>query len=54
MHARPAHPLPDGVSITPEGQRPDQEPSLAARNNGGVVPGSAPAPAGRREALLVL
>ena len=54
LHARPAHPLPDGVSITPEGQRPDQEPSLAARNNGGVVPGSAPAPAGRREALLVL
>ncbi|SDG27446.1 ferrochelatase [Klenkia brasiliensis] len=42
------------MSITPDGQRPDEEPSLAARNNGGVVPGSAPAPAGRREALLVL
>ncbi|WP_243470028.1 ferrochelatase [Klenkia marina] len=54
LPARPAHPLPDGVSITPEGQRPDAEPSLAARNNGGVVPGAEPAPAGRREALLVL
>ncbi|GHE07788.1 ferrochelatase [Klenkia taihuensis] len=42
------------MSITPDGQRPDEAPSLAARNNGGVVPGSAPAPAGRREALLVL
>src|SRR4051794_37487392 len=32
----------------------DAEPSLAVRNNGGVPPSSAPAPAGRREALLVL
>ena len=36
------------------GQPPDQEPSLAARNNGGAAPSSEPAPAGRREALLVL
>ncbi len=42
------------VDITPAGQRPDQDPSLAARNNGGVAPSSAPAPAGRREALLLL
>ena len=52
--ARPQHPLPDGVSITPAGQRPNEDPSLAVRNNGGVEPSSAPAPAGRREALLVL
>ncbi|MCU1615928.1 MAG: hemH, partial [Frankiales bacterium] len=52
--ARPAHPLPEGASITPAGQRPDEEPSLAVRNNGGVPPSSEPAPAGRREALLVL
>src|SRR4051794_35122437 len=32
----------------------DAEPSLAVRNNGGVPPSSAPAPAGRRDALLVL
>ncbi|RBY97772.1 ferrochelatase [Blastococcus sp. TF02-8] len=42
------------VDITPDGQRPDQDPSLAVRNNGGVEPSSAPAPAGRREALLLL
>ncbi|MGR7026806.1 ferrochelatase [Geodermatophilus sp. URMC 62] len=36
------------------GQRPDEDPSLAVRNNGGAPPSSAPAPAGRREALLVL
>ncbi|MGY1669926.1 ferrochelatase [Geodermatophilus sp. SYSU D00710] len=36
------------------GQRPDEEPSLAVRNNGGTPPSAAPAPAGRREALLVL
>lgn len=54
LPARPVHPLPDGVSITPDGQQPNEDPSLAARNNGGVVPGAAPAPAGRREALLVL
>jgi ferrochelatase len=52
--ARPRHPLPEGASITPAGQRPDQEPSLAVRNNGGVAPSADPAPAGRREALLVL
>ena len=42
------------VDITPPGQRPDQDPSLAVRNNGGVPPATDPAPAGRREALLVL
>jgi ferrochelatase len=42
------------VDITPAGQRPDEDPSLAARNNGGIEPSSAPAPAGRREALLLL
>jgi protoporphyrin/coproporphyrin ferrochelatase len=52
--SRPHHPLPDGASITPAGQQPDEEPSLAVRNNGGVAPSTAPAPAGRREALLVL
>ncbi|MCZ2829341.1 ferrochelatase [Modestobacter sp. VKM Ac-2986] len=52
--ARPRHPLPEGVSITPAGQEPNADPSLAVRNNGGVEPSSAPAPAGRREALLVL
>ncbi|SHN77677.1 ferrochelatase [Geodermatophilus obscurus] len=41
------------VDINP-GQRPDQDPSLAVRNNGGVPPSADPAPAGRREALLVL
>ena len=38
------HPLPEGASITPPGQRPDEEPSLAVRNNGGVAPSSAPGP----------
>jgi ferrochelatase len=52
--ARPRHPLPEGASITPAGQQPDQEPSLAVRNNGGVAPSADPAPPGRREALLVL
>ena len=42
------------VDITPAGQRPDEDPSLAVRNNGGTAPSSSPAPAGRREALLVL
>lgn len=42
------------VDITPAGQRPDDDPSLAVRNNGGAEPSSAPAPAGRREALLLL
>ena len=41
------------VDINP-GQRPDEDPSLAVRNNGGVPPSAEPAPAGRREALLVL
>jgi ferrochelatase len=52
--SRPRHPLPDGASITPPGQGPDEDPSLAVRNNGGTAPSSSPAPAGRREALLVL
>ncbi|MGY1624399.1 ferrochelatase [Geodermatophilus sp. SYSU D00965] len=42
------------VEITPAGQRPDEEPSLAVRNNGGILPSSDPAPAGRRDALLLL
>jgi ferrochelatase len=42
------------VDITPAGQRPDQDPSLAVRNNGGVAPSTEPSPRGRREALLVL
>jgi ferrochelatase len=42
------------VDITPAGQRPDEEPSLAVGNNGGTPPSTEPAPAGRREALLVL
>ncbi|MGY2005096.1 ferrochelatase [Blastococcus sp. SYSU DS1024] len=42
------------VDITPAGQRPDQDPSLAVRNNGGVPPSAEPAPPGRREALLLL
>jgi ferrochelatase len=52
--SRPRHPLPEGASITPAGQRPDQDPSLAVRNNGGRAPSADPAPPGRREALLVL
>src|SRR4051812_28693454 len=46
-------PLASDVGIYP-GQRPDEDPSLAVRNNGGTPPPSSPAPAGRREALLVL
>jgi len=42
------------VPITPPGQAPNEDPSLAVRNNGGAAPGAEPAPAGRREALLVL
>jgi ferrochelatase len=42
------------VDITPAGQRPDEDPSLAVRNNGGSPPSREPAPGGRREALLVL
>jgi ferrochelatase len=42
------------VDITPAGQRPDEDPSLAVRNNGGATPSAEPAPPGRREALLVL
>jgi ferrochelatase len=42
------------VDITPAGQRPDEDPSLAVRNNGGAEPSAEPAPAGRREALLLL
>jgi protoporphyrin/coproporphyrin ferrochelatase len=47
-------PLASDVDITPAGQRPDEDPSLAVRNNGGAAPPTEPAPAGRREALLVL
>ena len=47
-------PLASDVDITPAGQRPDEDPSLAVRNNGGAPPSTEPAPAGRREALLVL
>jgi ferrochelatase len=50
----PLHPMPEGASITPADQQPDQDPSLAVRNNGGVAPAAEPAPAGRRDALLVL
>jgi ferrochelatase len=47
-------PLATDVDITPAGQRPDEDPSLAVRNNGGVPPSAEPAPPGRREAVLVL
>ncbi len=47
-------PLATDVDITPAGQRPDEDPSLAARNNGGTTPSAGAAPPGRREALLVL
>jgi ferrochelatase len=43
-----------GVGDIFAGQRPDEDPSLAVRNNGGAEPSTAPSPAGRREALLVL
>ena len=46
-------PLASDVDIN-AGQRPDEDPSLAVRNNGGTEPAAEPAPAGRREALLVL
>src|SRR5690348_7023620 len=46
-------PLASDVDIY-AGQRPDEDPSLAVRNNGGVAPSAVPAPAGRREALLLL
>jgi protoporphyrin/coproporphyrin ferrochelatase len=46
--------MPEGASITPAGQRPDQDPSLAVRNNGGRPPAATPAPPGRREAVLLL
>jgi len=46
-------PLASDVDIHP-GQRPDEDPSLAVRNNGGSEPPTSPAPSGRREALLVL
>jgi protoporphyrin/coproporphyrin ferrochelatase len=36
------------------GQRPDEDPSLAVRNNGGTPPSAEPPPPGRREALLLL
>ncbi|MCW2696559.1 MAG: hemH, partial [Modestobacter sp.] len=52
--ARPRHPLPGGTAITPPDQQPNADPSLAVRNNGGRAPSVEPAPAGRREALLVL
>ncbi len=42
------------VAITPAGQAPDEDPSLAVRNNGGAAPSADPAPAGRREAVLLL
>ncbi|SEO43447.1 ferrochelatase [Trujillonella endophytica] len=46
-------PLATDVDIHP-GQAPDDDPSLAVRNNGGAAPAARPAPPGRREALLVL
>jgi ferrochelatase len=46
-------PLASDVDIYAD-QPPDQEPSLAVRNNGGTLPAAVPAPPGRREALLVL
>jgi ferrochelatase len=46
-------PLASDVDIHP-GQRPDEDPSLAVRNNGGAEPSREPAPPARREALLVL
>ena len=46
-------PLASDVDIF-AGLRPDEDPSLAVRNNGGAEPSAAPAPVGRREALLLL
>ncbi|MGY1620078.1 ferrochelatase [Geodermatophilus sp. SYSU D00691] len=46
--------MPRAIVDLHPGQRPDEDPSLAVRNNGGTAPSSAPAPAGRREALLLL
>ena len=46
-------PLASDVDIHP-GQGPDEDPSLAVRNNGGTPPSADPAPSGRREALLLL
>jgi protoporphyrin/coproporphyrin ferrochelatase len=48
-----AMPLASDVDIY-AGGRPDEDPPLAVRNNGGAAPSAAPAPQGRREALLVL
>jgi ferrochelatase len=45
--------MPSEADPAPD-QPPDQDPSLAVRNNGGAEPITAPAPPGRREALLVL
>ncbi len=38
-------PLETDVDITPAGQRPDEDPSLAVRNNGGAAPAATPAAA---------
>ncbi len=46
-------PLASDVDVY-DGGRPDEEPSLATRNNGGTPPSEQPAPDGRREALLLL
>jgi ferrochelatase len=46
-------PLASDVDIF-AGRRPDEDPSLAVANNGGAAPSTEPAPAGRREALLLL
>jgi protoporphyrin/coproporphyrin ferrochelatase len=43
----------DAIDIYAD-QPPDEEPSLAVRNNGGSPPSDAPAPEGRRGALLLL
>ena len=46
-------PLASDVGILGD-QRPDEDPSLAVRNNGCTPPSAEPAPPGRREALLLL
>jgi len=46
-------PLASDVDIY-AGGLPDEDPSLAVRNNGGAEPSTGPAPGGRRDALLVL